>query len=145
MHRSSSITRASEFFLHGSSAGGGGGGVASSSSSSSSSRILDNDELPLYDPLSDFAKKERLRMKFAENAVHVIPLVLVLCAAILWFCSNPDLDMVDRDGSLPGRVEGLTIDADLDVAHSKTGLLSSQDLDGSQENIDKKPGRFSAS
>ena len=45
--------------------------------------------LPKYDPRSEFAKKEVFREKAAENAVHLIPLVLVLCAAILWFFSDP--------------------------------------------------------
>ncbi|KAH7549671.1 hypothetical protein JRO89_XS13G0064800 [Xanthoceras sorbifolium] len=45
-------------------------------------------ELPTYDPLSQLAKKERSRLRFAEKAIHVIPLVVVLCAVILWFFSN---------------------------------------------------------
>lgn len=33
-------------------------------------------ELPAYDPTMEMAKKEK-RNKFAENAVHAIPLVLI--------------------------------------------------------------------
>ncbi|CAK7356295.1 unnamed protein product [Dovyalis caffra] len=48
----------------------------------------DQQELPTYDPLSHVGKKERSRLRSAENAIHVIPLVLVLCAIVLWFFSN---------------------------------------------------------
>ncbi|KAK9927675.1 hypothetical protein M0R45_024847 [Rubus argutus] len=44
--------------------------------------------LPTYDPLSHAAKRERSRIRSAENAIHLIPLVLVLCAIILWFFST---------------------------------------------------------
>lgn len=47
-----------------------------------------NEPPPPYDTEPDLARKERSRNKFAENAVHVIPLVLLLCAAILWFFST---------------------------------------------------------
>ena len=55
------------------------------------SSFEDSDQqLPLYDLqiTADMAKKERARLKFAENAVHLIPLVLILCALILWFFST---------------------------------------------------------
>ncbi|KAJ4828531.1 hypothetical protein Tsubulata_002866 [Turnera subulata] len=55
----------------------------------------DSNHLPTYDPLSHVARKERSRLRSAENAIHLIPLVLVLCAIILWFFSNP------------GRVKGM--------------------------------------
>ncbi|KAL5723996.1 hypothetical protein ACHQM5_007317 [Ranunculus cassubicifolius] len=129
MHRSSSTTRASDFFLP-------------SSSRTPPDAATATDDLPMYDPLSDFAKKERLRMKFAENAVHIIPLVLVICAAVLWFCSNPDLDTMNKDVA---RVDGLKIDGDLEVVHSKTGLLTPPDLDDMdplKQTLDKRPGFF---
>lgn len=44
--------------------------------------------LPTYDPLSHVAKRERRRLRFAENAVHAIPVVLVFCAIVLWLFSN---------------------------------------------------------
>jgi hypothetical protein len=49
----------------------------------------DYQELPTYDPASHVAKKERSRLRSAENAIHVIPLVLALCAIVLWFFSTP--------------------------------------------------------
>ncbi|KAK1564437.1 hypothetical protein Q3G72_003154 [Acer saccharum] len=46
-------------------------------------------ELPTYDPLSHSAEKQRSRLRLAQNAIHVIPLVVLICAVILWFFSNP--------------------------------------------------------
>ncbi|CAI0417594.1 unnamed protein product [Linum tenue] len=71
--------------------------------SSSTSRFSDEDrpsysipksksttfhDLPTYDPLSHVAKKEISRLRSAENAVHFIPLVLLLSAIVLWFFSS---------------------------------------------------------
>ncbi|KAJ4712661.1 Transmembrane protein [Melia azedarach] len=57
--------------------------------SSATHNNIDTDhQLPTYDPLSDVAKKELSRLRFAENAVHAIPLVLAFCAIVLWFFSN---------------------------------------------------------
>ncbi|KAF9591212.1 hypothetical protein IFM89_002867 [Coptis chinensis] len=127
MHRSSSTTRASEFFLHGSSSASASS-VTSSSRTASTLDTTTDELLPVYDPLSEFAKKEKLRMKFAENAVHVIPLVLLVCGLILWVLSNPDVE-INKDSSIAARIEGLTIDGDVEVAHSQTSLLSSSDLE----------------
>ncbi|GAY62144.1 hypothetical protein CUMW_215490, partial [Citrus unshiu] len=52
-------------------------------------------QLPTYDPRSDVAKKERSRIRFAENAIHAIPLLLVFCAVVLWFFSKPGPDLVE--------------------------------------------------
>lgn len=53
---------------------------------------LDEDEPTTYDPMSqEVTKKEKSRAKFAENAVHIIPFVLLACALILWFFSNPSM------------------------------------------------------
>lgn len=43
----------------------------------------------MYDPIEEMAKKEKTRDKYEENSVHLIPLVLLACALILWFFSNP--------------------------------------------------------
>jgi ABC-type uncharacterized transport system permease subunit len=45
--------------------------------------------LPTYDPLSHVAKKELSRIRSAQKAVHLIPLLVLLCAIILWFFSSP--------------------------------------------------------
>ncbi|RZC74462.1 hypothetical protein C5167_049945 [Papaver somniferum] len=105
MHRSASLSRTSEeFFIH--------------AASSSSKNSLDTSELPVYDPNSDVGKKEKLRIKFAENAVHIIPVVLVLCAVILWCFSSTEVEMVSKDRSIVSKIDGLTIDGDIDV-HDK--------------------------
>ncbi|CAL9105595.1 unnamed protein product, partial [Musa textilis] len=56
--------------------------------------LLEPDGLPSYDPFfyaynphSDIGKKLVQRARLSENAVHVIPVVVVLCAIILWFFS----------------------------------------------------------
>ncbi|KAK7307760.1 hypothetical protein VNO77_41107 [Canavalia gladiata] len=45
--------------------------------------------LPTYDPLSQVAQRELSRLRSARNAVHLIPLLILLCAIILWFFSSP--------------------------------------------------------
>ncbi|KAJ0048171.1 hypothetical protein Pint_15784 [Pistacia integerrima] len=78
MLRSSSSSRVIEELL-----------VKSSPSKSLSRRPAQLDHnLPTYNPLSYAAKRERSRLRFAENAVHVIPIVLVFCAIVLWLFSN---------------------------------------------------------
>ncbi|KAF8412457.1 hypothetical protein HHK36_000421 [Tetracentron sinense] len=125
MHRSSSTTRASEeFFVHAS---------------------LDGDELPSYNPLSDVAKKEKSRARSAENAVHLIPFVLVLCAFVLWFFSHPAVDMVKKGDSIVPRIEGLTIDGNLDSDGTQTGLLPNlelEDFDAPKQMADHKATKF---
>jgi len=82
MHRSASWNRFSDdYFKHATS--------GSSSGHRSSYSMFDGSHLPTYDPIADLAKRERARVKFAENAVHVIPFVLIACALILWLFSNP--------------------------------------------------------
>ncbi|KAK8476911.1 hypothetical protein V6N13_047012 [Hibiscus sabdariffa] len=44
--------------------------------------------LPMFNPLSRAAEKERSRLRSAENAVHIIPFVLALCGFILLFFSG---------------------------------------------------------
>ncbi|XP_030467713.2 uncharacterized protein LOC115686521 [Syzygium oleosum] len=51
------------------------------------------EQLPTCDPLSHAARKERSRLRSAENAVHAIPLLLALCAFLLWFFSSPGSEL----------------------------------------------------
>ncbi|KAL6580634.1 hypothetical protein OROMI_008658 [Orobanche minor] len=69
-------------------------------------------ELPIHEPSSEAAKKEKSRAKFAENAVHLIPLILLLCAFILWVFSNPDIDL--RGSSIAAEIEGISSEGHLD-------------------------------
>ncbi|XP_057475344.1 uncharacterized protein LOC130763448 isoform X3 [Actinidia eriantha] len=87
MHRSSSATRVSEPHFN----------QASSPSRSLRPESDAGDQLPTYDPQSHVAKKARTRLRSAETAVHLIPLLLVLCAIVLWFFSNPEDLSVDGD------------------------------------------------
>ncbi|CAN8298585.1 unnamed protein product [Cochlearia groenlandica] len=79
---------------------------------------LDEDEPGPYDhtgqDVSHVTKKEKARAKFAENAVHIIPFVLLACAFILWFFSNPNVDVGVKGDSIAARIEGLTIEGDID-------------------------------
>ncbi|KAF8057700.1 hypothetical protein N665_1256s0009 [Sinapis alba] len=40
--------------------------------------------LPRYDPSSQPGKREKSLLRSAENVIHFIPLVLLLCVVILW-------------------------------------------------------------
>lgn len=95
MHRASSTTRVSDEFF---SAGTNSAAVAAAAMSSPNPKPTvaspatansDLDHLPTYNPLSHVAKKEKNRFRSAENVIHLIPLMLVLCAIILWLFSGP--------------------------------------------------------
>ncbi|KAI9076564.1 hypothetical protein K1719_041550 [Acacia pycnantha] len=72
---------------------GRGGGVSHSSSSSVypsfRATVDDDQDLPTYDPRSHVAQKQLSRLRSAQNAIHVIPLLILICALILWFFSTP--------------------------------------------------------
>ncbi|KAK2403755.1 hypothetical protein P8452_09664 [Trifolium repens] len=144
MHRSTSWNRFSDdYFKH-----------ATSSSTSSSidtglrssySMIVDGNgnNLPTYDPIVELAKREKARVKFSENAVHLIPFVLLLCAVILWICSNPDVGIIgDPVGA---RIEGLSLDGEIESDSDGTQaagflpIISSEELStkqlGAEENL----------
>ncbi|KAH9622191.1 hypothetical protein KSS87_009578 [Heliosperma pusillum] len=130
MHRSSSNTRVADDFYKNSSAY-----YSSSSSSSSSPANVDGEvgvgNLPMYNPTSHVAKKERSHIRSAENAVHLIPLVLLLCAVILWFFSNP-VDVVDKmPDSIVARHEGLKAAGGVDIDGTQNSLLAHLELDDS--------------
>lgn len=44
--------------------------------------------LPRYDPSSQPGKREKSRLRSAENVIHFIPLLLLLCVVILWLFSH---------------------------------------------------------
>lgn len=76
---------------------------SSSSSSSSQSAIfrsssvssaLDSElYLPMNNPFSHAAKKERRRFKLAKAYIHFIPVVVVFCAVVLWLFSDPGTEI----------------------------------------------------
>ncbi|XP_022923373.1 uncharacterized protein LOC111431091 [Cucurbita moschata] len=72
--------------------------LASSSSSSQSaifrsssvSSGLESDVfLPTFNPFSHAAAKKRRHLKLARIFVHFIPFVVIFCAVVLWFFSDP--------------------------------------------------------
>ncbi|RDX74101.1 Wall-associated receptor kinase 3, partial [Mucuna pruriens] len=105
MHRTVSLNRFSDdYFKHATS--------SPSSGHRSSYSMFDGNNLPTYDPIADLAKKERARVKFAENAVHVIPFVLIVCVIILWLFSNPDVGIIGDP--LGARIEGLSLEGEIE-------------------------------
>ncbi|KAL4335993.1 hypothetical protein GQ457_07G010810 [Hibiscus cannabinus] len=62
--------------------------VVDSQPQSSETVPLNRRLLPMFNPLSRAAEKERSRLRSAENVVHIIPFVLALCGFILWFFSG---------------------------------------------------------
>ncbi|CAM8935101.1 unnamed protein product [Rhodiola kirilowii] len=84
------------------------------------------DLLPTYDSASILVdKKDKYRTKFVDNAVHVIPLVLLICGLILWLFSHPDVDMGMKLDPIATKIEGLTIEGDIDSDSdgTQTGFL----------------------
>lgn len=73
MYRSSSSSRVSEEFFF----------------NPKSTISTEAEELPTFNPQSHVAKKEKNRLRSAENAIHLIPLILLLSAIILWVFSSP--------------------------------------------------------
>ncbi|KDP22476.1 hypothetical protein JCGZ_26307 [Jatropha curcas] len=117
MHRSASWNRVTDdYFIHSSPKAATGLRMTSS---------MDENELPAYDPLMENVKKDKSRIKFAENAIHVIPFVLLLCAFVLWFFSNPDVEVGIKSDSITARIEGLRIEGDIDTDSDgiQTGFL----------------------
>ncbi|CAB4271173.1 unnamed protein product [Prunus armeniaca] len=128
MHRSASWSRADEYFMHPNSSPSAGKGPSGLRVSVSFDQ--GGDQLPVYDPIAELAKKERSRVKFAENAVHVIPIVLLLCAFVLWFFSNPEIDVRIKTDPIAARIEGLTLEGEIenDSDGTQTGGLPILDL-----------------
>ncbi|XVE63838.1 hypothetical protein DITRI_Ditri07aG0053100 [Diplodiscus trichospermus] len=139
MYRSSSWSRVSDDYYSSPKAG-------STAALRLSSAVEDSNELPMYDPTIEMANKDKSRAKFAENAVHIIPLVLLVCALILWFFSNPDVEVGTKVDTVAARIEGLTIDGDIDNDSdgTQTGFLPIADvgeLDTNKQRKGKKPSR----
>ncbi|KAJ0977760.1 hypothetical protein J5N97_013234 [Dioscorea zingiberensis] len=108
MHRSASTTRVSDEYYLGVARDAKASSPASASRSSPAPRL--SPDLPTYDPQSGAGKKEALRTRFAETMVHLIPLVLILCAVVLWFFSHPEVGMSSKDDSMITRIKNITID-----------------------------------
>ncbi|CAN8256932.1 unnamed protein product [Cochlearia groenlandica] len=100
---------------------------------------LDEEEPGPYDQTSheDVTKKEKSRAKFAENAVHIIPFVLLTCALVLWFFSSPYVDVEVKGEYVAARIDGLTVESGSDG--TQTGFLggAAADIGGSYKKTSK--------
>ncbi|XP_035839063.1 uncharacterized protein LOC110906286 [Helianthus annuus] len=74
---------------------------------------LEANELPQHESssLPSTAKKDKLgRARISEKSVHIIPLILLLCALILWLFSNPDINMSIKNELVAGKIKRKTVD-----------------------------------
>ncbi|KAF9612632.1 hypothetical protein IFM89_003074 [Coptis chinensis] len=125
MHRSASTSRASdEFFINLSPASKGSPGV----------KVADVDNLAAYDPIADISKKEITShiKSSGENSIHIIPIVLIVCAITLWVFSHPVVDLTKTADVAAVKVEG----ANIHNHGNKTGLSSTVNL----KNLDQQEG-----
>ncbi|XP_077252370.1 uncharacterized protein LOC143891718 [Tasmannia lanceolata] len=133
MHRSGSTSRASDEFSV---------NISPPLKGSPGLKTTEMDQLPTYNPQSDVAKKEMLRLKSSETAVHFIPLVLILCALILWVFSHPAVDILNKGDSIAVRAEGMMIDG----YSNKTSFpmdTEPEELDLPKQTEDLVPGKRS--
>ncbi|WOK92802.1 hypothetical protein Cni_G01494 [Canna indica] len=105
----------------------------------SSSFDMDH-HLPTYDPQSEVAKKEANRAKVAENLVHLIPFVLLLCTLILWFFSHPtaEISMVTKENTVVGKMKKTAVGGNHNKWNGSTMTIGmDQDLDSVDGNRNK--------
>ncbi|XP_060207425.1 uncharacterized protein LOC132635170 isoform X1 [Lycium barbarum] len=123
MYRSSSSTRFSDEFF---------------TPNLKSTISSETEELPTFNPQSHVAKKERNRLRSAENAIHVIPLILVLSAIILWVFSSPAVTMVNKADSIVARLNVAVTEPEISGGSSKssfTSNLEAEDIDATDNSI----------
>ncbi|KAJ8556457.1 hypothetical protein K7X08_032209 [Anisodus acutangulus] len=127
MYRSSSTTRVSEELFF------------NSSPNIKSTISTETEELPTFNPQSHVAKKERNRLRSAENAIHLIPLILVLSAIILWVFSSPAVTMVNKADSIIARLNVAVTQPEINGGSSSfTSKLESEDIDATDNSVGKK-------
>lgn len=83
MYRTASISRVSDEYLV---------NLSPASKGSPSPKVLvaaDDDDFRIHVPIFDATKKESPPKLPGEKAVHLIPLVLTICALSLWLFSKP--------------------------------------------------------
>ncbi|XP_009610055.1 uncharacterized protein [Nicotiana tomentosiformis] len=123
MYRSSSTTRVSDEFF--------------SPNLKSTITSAETEELPIFNPQSHVAKKERSRLRSAENSIHLIPLILLLSAFILWVFSSP-VTMVNKADSIVARVNTSVTQTEINGGSSKssfTSKLESEEIDPTDKSI----------
>ncbi|KAI7749323.1 hypothetical protein M8C21_023658 [Ambrosia artemisiifolia] len=72
---------------------------------------------------SSLLKKDKIgRTRFSEKSVHVIPLILLLCALLLWLSSNPEINMSVKNDIITGEIKRKTVDRgatiQIEVSHA---------------------------
>ncbi|XP_006359227.1 uncharacterized protein [Solanum tuberosum] len=125
MYRSSSSSRVSEEFFF------------NSSPNLKSTISTETEELPTFNPQSQVAKKERNRLRSAENAIHLIPLILLLSAIVLWVFSSP-VPMVNKADSIVARLNIAVNQPGINGDSSKrsfTSKIESEDIDATDKSI----------
>ncbi|CDP08358.1 unnamed protein product [Coffea canephora] len=140
MYRSSSSARVSEEFFSNSSSSSAAAaaGAMSSTNHKPATTTSDLDHLPTYNPMSHLAKKEKSRLRSVENSIHLIPVLLVLCAIVLWFFSSP-VDLVNKSDSVVARIESSLIKSGVDRGHGKSSLestLKQEDLNPANQSTE---------
>ncbi|KAH0741578.1 hypothetical protein KY290_034621 [Solanum tuberosum] len=126
MYRSSSSSRVSEEFFF------------NSSPNLKSTISTETEELPTFNPQSHVAKKERNRLRSAENAIHLIPLILLLSAIILWVFSSPAVTMVNKADSIVARLNIAVNQPGINGDSSKrsfTSKIESEDIDATDKSV----------
>ncbi|KAK1417269.1 hypothetical protein QVD17_26395 [Tagetes erecta] len=59
-----------------------------------------DDNVPVYDPVSqDGMKKEHCKSS-GESTIHLIPLVLIFCGFVLWFFSHPPSEIKEISSTM---------------------------------------------
>ncbi|XP_055821224.1 uncharacterized protein LOC129889799 isoform X1 [Solanum dulcamara] len=122
MYRSSSSSRVSEEFFF----------------NPKSTISTEAEELPTFNPQSHVAKKEKNRLRSAENAIHLIPLILLLSAIILWVFSSPAVTMMNKADSIVARHNIAVNQPEIHEGSSKrsfTSKLESEDIDATDNSI----------
>ncbi|XP_010325515.2 uncharacterized protein [Solanum lycopersicum] len=130
MYRSSSSSRVSEEFFF------------NSSPNLKSTFSTETEELPTFNPQSHVAKKERNRLRSAENAIHLIPLILLLSAIVLWVFSSP-VTMVNKADSIVARLNVAVNQPEIHEDSSKTSFTSKlelEDIDATDKSEDQSEG-----
>ncbi|KAL3331053.1 hypothetical protein AABB24_034715 [Solanum stoloniferum] len=126
MYRSSSSSRVSEEFFF------------NSSPNLKSTISTETEELPTFNPQSHVAKKERNRLRSAENAIHLIPLILLLSAIVLWVFSSPAVTMVNKADSIVARLNIAVNQPGINGDSSKrsfTSKIESEDIDATDKSV----------
>ncbi|KAI3793123.1 hypothetical protein L1987_35737 [Smallanthus sonchifolius] len=79
---------------------------------------LEANELPQHEssPFSTLKKDKLGRPRFPEKSVHIIPLILLVCALVLWLFSNPDINMSIKNDLIAAKLKRKAVERDADTS-----------------------------